>query len=151
MSGTKRRGYNELCCGLILVALASIAGCTQEPPPPPEEVIDPLQPPPRTIVTQEIYDQLLYDTPYQDVVDFLGMDPSRQESTYSEGVEGYTSPTLISWYIWDNPDGSFIKLGFTQKILTDMSSEDLPHAQDVSPADNAAQPTTSEDPPRRET
>ena len=54
------------------------------------------------------------------------MEPSRQESTYNEGVDGYTRPSLVAWYIWENPDGSFMRLGFTKKVLTEKQSDGLP-------------------------
>jgi len=78
------------------------------------------------LVTQAQFEKLLYDTPYADVVEFLGMEPSRQESTYNEGVDGYTRPSLVAWYIWENPDGSFMRLGFTKKVLTEKQSDGLP-------------------------
>ena len=114
--------------GLGLIGLS--AGCKKDTPPPPppapsSEEVAPL-PPPRPLVTQAQFDKLLYDMSYDAVVELLGGEPSRQESTYSEGVDGYTGPSLTSWYIWENPDGSYMKLGFTKKKLTDMVSEDLP-------------------------
>ena len=114
--------------GGAIVGLAILTGCVESPTPEeptPLIIVDEDAPPPRTVITQAQFDKILYDTNFGDVVEFLGMDPSRQESTYDEGVEGYTSPSLISWYIWDNPDGSFIKLGFTGKRLTDKTSESL--------------------------
>ncbi len=125
----KRGKWVVLQGGLTLVALVVVTGCSQEPaPPPPPPATAPAVPvpPPRPLVTQAQFDKLLYDMPYADVVEFLGMEPSRQESTYNEGVDGYTRPSLIAWYIWENPDGSFMRLGFTKKLLTDKQSENLP-------------------------
>jgi len=116
----------------ILTLLAFAAGCGGEPEAPPPPPVEEELPPPRPIVTQEQFDALLYDTPFADVLDYFGMEPSRQESTYVEGVEGYTRPSLISWYIWENPDGSYIRLGFVNRKLTDMESEKLPRAVEVS-------------------
>ena len=116
--------------GMCIALLFLLQGCTEKETPEktiPPPVLEEELPPPRPIVTQEQFDKILYDTPYADVVDYLGMEPSRQESTYIEGVEGYTGPSVISWYIWENPDGSFVKLGFTKKRLTDKQSENLPN------------------------
>lgn len=111
------------------VALLFVIGCSQAPPPPPplpeSAPVAPV-PPPRPLVTQAQFEKLLYDTPYADVVEFLGAEPSRQESTYNEGVDGYTRPSLVAWYIWENPDGSFMRLGFTKKVLTEKQSDGLP-------------------------
>ena len=122
-----------LWCGCVLL-VAFLQGCNKTttheeitPPPPLAKEVEIEAP--RPVITQEQYDKILYDTPYADVVDYLGMDPSRQESTYDEGVEGYTRPSVISWYIWENPDGSFLRLGFTEKRLTDKQSHELPGSQ----------------------
>jgi hypothetical protein len=125
-----QRVARYLCCPMML--LVFFVGCEEEaPPPPPEpkpvEVALPT-PPPRPVITQTQYDKLLFDALFPDVVEQLGMDPSRQASTYDEGAE-YTAPSVTSWYFWDNSDGSYIKLGFTNKRLTDKASQDLPEAQ----------------------
>lgn len=114
---------------LSCIALLFVSGCSPSPaPPPPLPESAPVAPvpPPRPLVTQAQFEKLLYDTPYADVVEFLGMEPSRQESTYNEGVDGYTRPSLVAWYIWENPDGSFMRLGFTKKLLTEKQSDGLP-------------------------
>ena len=120
--------------GGCMVSIAFLPGCTKTtspekiaPPPPVAKKVEIEAP--RPVITQEQYDKILYDTPYADVVDYLGMDPSRQESTYDKGVDGYTRPSVISWYIWENPDGSFLRLGFTEKRLTDKQSHELPSSQ----------------------
>lgn len=125
-------GRMALVPGLALLALGLLAGCKEGASSSAsgengaEAGAQAETPPPRPLVTQAHLDKLLYDMPYKKVEEFLGMEPTRQESTYKEGVDGYTRPYLISWYIWENPDGSFIKLGFTNDLLIEMEGEDLP-------------------------
>lgn len=132
---------------LAAVGLGSVVlwGCKKEtppPPPPPDPATLPEnQPPPRPPVTQAQFDKLLYDMTLSNVEELFGMEPSRQDSTYDEGVEGYTRPSLTSWYIWENPDGSFIKLGFTNDKLTDMVSENLPPGNSEEDAKGADDPS----------
>ena len=135
MSIRKQRGswgtatYFPYCLLTSIVFCMGVSGCaepTPPPPPPPAPVAEEDLVPPRPIITQAMFDKLLYDSQYADVVEELGAKPSRQESTYDEGIEGYTRPSIISWYIWENPDGSFMRLGFTEKRLTDKGSSDLP-------------------------
>lgn len=117
--------------GLLLRALAlgigafALGGCKQPPPPPPPPPAEPdveLHP----VFTQGEFDEILYGMTYPQVVDVLGAESSRQESTYHKGDSEYVHPSLTAWYYWDNEDGSYIKLGFVEKKLTDKESENLP-------------------------
>ena len=110
---------------LFLLACAALSGCTEEPPPPPPPVVEP-DVPPQPVFTQSQFDQLLYDMSSAQVRDLLGSEPTDQDSSYVKGESAYVQPSLTTWYIWENEDGSYIKLGFVKDKLTDMSSEDLP-------------------------
>jgi len=56
----------------------------------------------------------------------FGAESDRQESTYSNGGSQFVQPSVIAWHIWENEDGSFIRLGFIDKKLVEMYSENLP-------------------------
>lgn len=81
--------------------------------------------PPPTF-TQEQFDNILYGMTLPQVRELLGAEPARQESTYDKPDSDYVAPSLTSWYIWENEDGSFIKLGFVNKKLAEKVAEDLP-------------------------
>lgn len=114
---------------LLGVVLGTLGGCGAPPPPPPPPAVeeDP-PPPPRPVFTQAQFDALLFGMTYPQVRDALGAEANRQESTFDEGQSEYVQPSVTAWYYWENEDGSFIKLGFVEKKLTDKVSENLPLA-----------------------
>jgi len=117
----------KFLCSLFptgIVALVSLGGCEKAPPPPPP----PPEPevPPRPVYTQAQFDQLLYDMSPAQARDILGSEPTDQESSYSKGDSQFVQPSLTTWYIWKNEDGSYIKLGFVEKKLIEMESDGLP-------------------------
>lgn len=107
-------------------ALFALGGCQEPPPPPPPPAPEDLGPPPHPVFTQAQFDALLYGMTTAQVREVLGAEADRQESTYSKGGSEYVPPTLTAWYIWENEDGSFIRLGFVDKKLAEMEAEDLP-------------------------
>lgn len=111
---------------LISLPLAFVAlnGCNEPAPPPPPPAEPEL--PPSPVYTQAQFDKLLYDMSSAQVRDILGSEPTDQDSTYNEGESQYVRPSLTTWYIWENEDGSYIKLGFVEDKLTEMTSENLP-------------------------
>ena len=102
-----------------------MAGCQEPPPPPPPPPVEP-PPPPPPVFTQAQFDGLLYGMTLAQVQEVLGAEPNRQESTYNRGESDYVPPSVTAWYIWENEDGSFIRLGFVDKKLAEMAAEDLP-------------------------
>jgi len=113
-----------------LMAAAALPGCKQPgpPPTPPKPFVEEAAPPkPAPVFTRSQFGKLLYDMTYKQVRDVLGADSTRQESTYDKGESGYTQPSLTAWHVWENKDGSTIKLGFINKKLVKMeASDDLP-------------------------
>lgn len=114
--------------GLIgaCLALSLAAGCGDPPPPPPPPAPQEPAPPARPTFTQTQFEEILHGMTYPQARDVLGAESDRQESTYSAGDSAYVAPTVTAWHIWENPDGSFIKLGFVQKKVVEKVAEDLP-------------------------
>ena len=119
-------GYGEHRLKLAIIVIAAILtvpACSppSPPPPPPEPEVE-LKP----VFTQSKFDQILFGMTYGDVADLLGAESSRQESTYEQGESEYVQPVLTAWHYWDNDDGSYIKIGFVEKMVALREAENLP-------------------------
>lgn len=108
----------------LVSAFAFVSGCPSPAPPPAPPA--PVEVPKAPVFTQAQYDKILYGMTYGQVADLLGSESTRQESSYDQGSSDYVRPVLTAWYYWDNEDGSYIKLGFIEKKLTEKQSEKLP-------------------------
>jgi len=108
--------------------------------PPPVVVLPEGEPAPKRIpINRETVEGLYYGLTYEAVEEKFGFPSDETESEYDHGVEGYTSPFVIYWHVWNNEDGSKARLGFVdnkldrkQFIAADGSSEiPLPPNLDV--------------------
>jgi len=95
--------------------------------------------PKRIPISRETVEGLFYGLTYEAAEEKFGFPSDETESEYDHGVEGYTSPFVIYWHVWNNEDGSKARLGFVdnkldrkQFIAADGSSEiPLPPNLDV--------------------
>lgn len=125
MAPASWNGLRILCPVMAaLLCLSAITGCSAPAPPPPP--IEAPEAPRAPVFTQTQYDAILYDMTYGQVMDILGTESTRQESTYNEGESDYVKPSLTAWHYWENEDGSYIKAGFTDKKLVEKSADKLP-------------------------
>ena len=70
-----------------------------------------------TAITREQVEGLYYGLPYAEAEQLFGGEADAVETEYDRGVEGYTSPFVITWYVWKNEDGSKARLGFVKDKL----------------------------------
>ncbi len=68
-------------------------------------------------ITQEQVEGLYYGLKYVEAEQLFGSAADAIETEYDRGVEGYTSPFVITWYVWNNQDGSKARLGFVKDKL----------------------------------
>ncbi len=62
---------------------------------------------------------------YNEVVEIFGEQETESNSEYDEGVKGYTGPSLTSWFIWRNPDGSAAEVAFISNKVVGKRQEGL--------------------------
>lgn len=82
-----------------------------------KEPTDPDPRPSRAIISEQSVMDLLFGQSYESVEDRFGIPADSRESEYKRGISGYTSPFTIVWYLWGNPDGSNVRLGFVNNKL----------------------------------
>ncbi len=68
-------------------------------------------------ITREQVEGLYYGLQYAEAAQLFGGEADVIETEYDRGVEGYTSPFVITWYIWKNENGSKARLGFVRQII----------------------------------
>ena len=125
MIGALRGAQLFMVFAALFAGVLVTGGCQEPPPPPPPPPVEP-PPPPPPVFTQSQFDALLYGMTMAQVQEVLGAEPDHQESTYNRGESVYVPPSVTAWYSWKNEDGSFIRLGFVEKKLAEMTSESLP-------------------------
>ena len=90
-----------------------------EPKPEPEPITteeeEPV--PERPYISRETVEGLYYGLTYEAAEKKFGFPSDETESEYDRGVEGYTSPFVIYWHVWNNEDGSRARLGFVENKL----------------------------------
>lgn len=130
---TLSKWFNARPGGLALAIAGTVlllAACQPSAPPPEPEAAPVEQPAPdpqpRPTFTQAQFEELLYGMTPAQVREVLGAEATRRESTYNEGANEYVAPSVTAWYIWENADGSFMKVGFVNEKLTEKVAEDLP-------------------------
>ena len=68
-------------------------------------------------IKREQVEGLYYGLQYAEAAQLFGGEADVIETEYDRGVEGYTSPFVITWYIWKNENGSKARLGFVKDKL----------------------------------
>jgi hypothetical protein len=77
-------------------------------------------------VTRAEFDRVRTGISYFQLLDIVGETESDTKQVYHEGVEGYTSPHMTIWYIWENPDGSTAEFAFISNKLVEKKQKKLP-------------------------
>ena len=110
--------------GYILGASRTANAPTQQT----TEIPKPIVPPEATVIEEEVTQErphisretvegLYYGLTYVAAEEKFGFPSDETESEYDRGVEGYTSPFVIYWHVWNNEDGSKVRLGFINKKM----------------------------------
>lgn len=115
--------------GATLPAIWTLSGGSQTPgpasPDPPAAVTLPPLPPSPPTITLEKYRQIRNGMSYNEVVEIFGEQETESYSEYDEGIKGYTGPSLTSWFIWRNPDGSAAEIAFISNKVVGKKQEGL--------------------------
>ncbi|MCK5861680.1 MAG: hypothetical protein KAH38_04295 [Candidatus Hydrogenedentes bacterium] len=68
--------------------------------------------PARPFISRETVEGLYYGLSYEAAAEKFGFSSDESETEYEQGVQGYTSPYVIHWHVWNNEEGSRVRLGF---------------------------------------
>lgn len=88
-------------------------------------------------IEREQVEGLYYGLQYADVEALFGAEADAVDTEYDPGVNGYTAPFIITWYVWNNEDGSQARLGFVKdklyrkQFITKQGTPALPEPVDV--------------------
>lgn len=116
-----------LLAAAAIPVLWGIAGAPQAaaPLPEPAEPAEQTPPPAPPLITLEKYRQIRNGMAYNEVVAILGDQETDSYNEYDEGLKGYTGPTLTSWFVWRNPDGSSAEVAFISNKVANKKQDRL--------------------------
>lgn len=116
-----------LLAAAAIPVLWGIAGAPQETPllPKKAEPAEQTPPPAPPLITLEKFRQIRNGMAYNEVVAIFGEHETDSYNEYDEGLKGYTGPTLTSWFVWRNPDGSSAEVAFISNKVAEKKYDRL--------------------------